>query len=287
MRNIEAEIVADSINPAGKRITTFLLTYPRFIHSELMTHRMFSRNAASSRAIPVEKVMESVRNNPAHPEHWGANKAGMQADEQLEGAPKVVCEDFWSIAAKDAMHSAQIMVDHGLHKQVANRILEPWFHITVLVTATEWDNFFSLRAHPAAQPEFQVLAYRMLDKYLNNKPLELDWGEWHVPFAACEGEDIDDALVQSVASAARTSYTTHDGDFPIEKQCELVERLAKYGHWSPFEHQAQATEPDCTPSVRSNFHPTWTQYRILFPKQNRENVDLKEIMNTKPEWVTL
>jgi thymidylate synthase ThyX len=84
---ISAKIIADSISESeyGDRITTFELEYPRFIHGELMTHRLFSRNAASSRAIPINKMMDQVLTAPAMPVEWGLNKSGMQAEEMLKG----------------------------------------------------------------------------------------------------------------------------------------------------------------------------------------------------------
>lgn len=154
----EAKIILDSINESGDRLTTFQLRYPRFIHSELMTHRVFSRNAMSSRAVPVAKMIAQVRENPAKPIHWGMNKPGMQATEEV---PVASAEHLWQKAANLAADVAEQMVKLNLHKQVANRILEPFQWMNTIVTATEWDNFFELRAHPDAQPEFQKLAVMM------------------------------------------------------------------------------------------------------------------------------
>lgn len=287
MRNIETKIVADSVNPQGKRITTFLLTYPRFIHAEIMTHRMLSRNAASSRAIPTSKIIQAINDNPARPEWWGANQSGMQAKEQITDSQKDKCAEGIFVLKYAAIDTVEELNLQGLHKQIANRYLEPWFHITVLVTATDWDNFFALRAHPDAQPEFQVLAYRMLDQYLNTKPDKLNWGEWHLPFTddeECLYYNNEQSLAHSVACAARTSYTTHDDDFPIEKQMALTKHLSSAGHWSPFEHQAQAVH-DCERS--GNFTGGWFQYRQNFKTQNREAVDLYKIFEAKPDWVQL
>ena len=137
---ITAKIVADSINAFGIRITTFELVYPRMIHSELMTHRLFSRNAASSRAIPISAVIEQVRNNPAVPSHWGRNQPGMQARVELEGVELDACKAIWNDAMRSAVMHAERMTGVNAHKQVANRILEPFVHMKTVLTATEFNN---------------------------------------------------------------------------------------------------------------------------------------------------
>jgi len=288
MKNIKAKIVADTVNPKGKRITTFLVTYPRFIHAEIMTHRALSRNAASSRAIPIKKVIEAIKKNPVKPEWWGATQSGMQADCQLDESKIDECKDIWEDTMYEAIDRVSELDYLGLHKQIANRILEPWFHITVLITATDFDNFFALRAHKDTQPEFQVLAFRMLDKYLKNVPRSVCWGDWHLPFVepgGCTLFELDDRITQSVASAARTSYTTQSDEFPLDKQKALVDRLAELGHWSPFEHQAQAIG---TASRSGNFSGGWDQLRQKYQRQDQlDKVDLESIMNSKPTWFSL
>ena len=285
-RNIEVEIVADSVNPSGKRITSFLVTYPRFIHAEIMTHRMLSRNAASSRAIPIEKTIEAVRERPAHPERWGMNGKGMQ-DHGMK-SDTTSCEWSWDVSAAVAIDSAESLNDEGLHKQIVNRVLEPFSYITVLITATEWDNFFMLRAHKDAQPEFQVLAYRMLDAYMSNKPIELSWGGWHTPLVSCNPDyDGDEVLIESVANCARTSYTTHDKEFTIDQQEKLVNQLRLGGHWSPFEHQAQACNKPRVSTI-SNFKGGWSQYRQHVQMgMDKPIINLPEILANKPDWVKL
>ncbi len=294
--NITVQIVADSVNPGDQRITSFLLTYPRFIHSELMTHRMFSRNAASSRAIPISKVRKQVWGDPAYPERWGTNGRGMQ-DHGTHKKPKL-CLAIWRFAAKGACVASWALEKLGLHKQIVNRVLEPFSRITTLVTATCFDNFFKLRAHKDAQPEFQVLAYKMLAAFLANQPEPLRDGEWHMPFAPrWQGQDNEDPepfqvsdedrLVQSVASCARTSYTTHDKEHSWEKQKQLVEMLATSGHWSPFEHQARAI-----PKIKrsNNFVGGWYQYRQSKEyslSRSKPPIDLKQLLEAKPDWVRL
>ena len=283
MRNIESEIIADSVNAkTGKRITTFKLRYPRFIHSELMTHRMFSRNAASSRAIPVEKMIASVDVEAAHPEWWGAAQKGMQANTEI--ANKNLAYKKWGKAAGVAIGSARGLLDVGLHKQIANRVLEPFSHITVLVTATDYENFFKLRAHKDAQPEFQVLAYRMLDQYLNGTPQEKNLGEWHIPYDSPKLK-LNQRLYTATARAARISYDNLDGsNSTLQGDKALHDRLAASGHWSPFEHCAEA----CIEGDSNNFRGGWIQYRELVEPEPDKNPNmLTNILENKPKWVTL
>lgn len=191
--NISATIVADSVNPHGHRLVSMICVYPRFIHSELMTHRQFSRNAASSRAIPVHRMIRAVESAPAMPVWWGRNQSGMQAAQELGPAEGALAVREWLDAAKDAVAHARRMAEIGAHKQIANRLLEPFQWMTTLVTASEWHNFFALRAHPDAQPEFQELAFQMLGAYLGSAPVARRWGEWHVPFGDRMPEGLDHA----------------------------------------------------------------------------------------------
>ena len=301
---ISAKILLDSLNPVGNRLTTWILTYQRFIHSEFNTHRMFSRNATSSRAIPIERMIKTVLENPATPEFWGKNQSGMQAEEELNDVEKhffdiegfypeykdtinsqwsdidsgkcghtyyvtnkIAAKMQWLDARDHAVESVQNMAKLGLHKQITNRLLEPWMHITVVMSATEMENFFSLRAHPAAQPEFQRLAYLMLDLYQKNSPRRLNTGEWHIPFGDKMPENIthEHRLKIATARCARTSYLTFDGEMNTEKDYEIHDRLASSGHWSPFEHCAQALDKS---EWSGNFNG-WKQYRKTFAQENK------------------
>ena len=135
----EVKIIADSISPTGVRITTMQLKYPRFIHSEFMTHRQFSRNASSSRAIPVSRMLKYVWNDPAIPIYWGSNKPGIQAGTELPTFRRLLAIGLWKLSGKAICIPVWCMAKLGLHKQVSNRLLEPWLHIHVVVTSTEWD----------------------------------------------------------------------------------------------------------------------------------------------------
>lgn len=240
---ITASIIEDSISEAGHRLTTMQLRYPRFVHAEFMTHRVFSRNASSSRAIPVERMIQDLLRDPAMPVYWGSNKPGMQAGEELSAHDLAEVKDEWTYAMTRAINSARVMIDRGLHKQIANRILEPWAHINVVVTATEWDNFYQLRCHPDAQPEMRALAEAMRDAQQDSTPNLLQPGEWHLPYVHEEEFGIVPVGVLrklSVARCARVSYLTHDGKQPdIEADITLYERLVGSVpiHASPAEHQ--------------------------------------------------
>lgn len=264
-----AKIIEDSIATNGKRLVTMQLRYQRFIHAEFMTHRVFSRNASSSRAIPVAKMLEQVRNDPAMPIHWGKNQAGMQANEALKTPELTYAIDAWHEAANKAADIAEYMSTIGLHKQVANRILEPFQFINVVVTATEWDNFFELRTHKDAQPEFQVLACEMKKQMDLSKPAKLDLGEWHLPYVQKEERNnltLETQIQMSAARCARVSYLKHDNTTPnVEDDIALFQRLieSKPEHASPIEHQARPLE---FATMRSNNFYGWEQYRSYHDK---------------------
>ena len=275
MNNIEVKVIEDSISQEGKRITTLQIRFPRFILPEFNTHRVFSRNFSSSRAIPVKKMIDMVRNNPARPIHWGENQAGMQASSELSDEKKVAAKLLWTNAAKRAADTAEAMMELGLHKQVANRVLEPFMMVNGIVTATEFDNWFELRAHPDAQPEIQQLAMQMQEAMRASFPKKLIVGEWHLPYVT-EDERNDQffkanpELLRQISAArcCRVSYLKHDGSAAsVSDDLALCEKLvgAKPLHASPFEHQATPDEFDEVhgyhyPELHGNF-TGWIQYR--------------------------
>jgi thymidylate synthase ThyX len=281
---IKAEIICDSIGSHGKRLTTFVLTYPRFVHAEFMTHRMISKNSASSRAIPSARMIEDVLENPAEPVFWGKNQAGMSAAEALDDEREGQARASWSTACLNAVHVARALNEIGLHKQIANRVLEPWFHMRVIASATEWENFFFLRSHPAAQPEIQALSDAMLFQYVNRSPVSKQPGEWHLPFIDEERDralNIQMKLRLSVARCARVSYLNHDGTpAPVEKDIELFERLttSRPGHWSPTEHQAECLEMN----VPSGNFRGWLQYRKFFAGEHTRG-DLAALLKSRQQ----
>lgn len=265
---IRAEIVEDSVSPVGVRITTLKLEYPRFIHSEFMTHRAFSRNASSSRAIPVPKMIEQVRTRPAMPVHWGKNQPGMQAEVELDEMEKLDAVALWYEAADGCANIAERMNDMGIHKQIVNRILEPFQIMKTVVTATDWDNFFHLRCHKDAQPEIQALANEIYKAREIGDPQDLEYGDWHLPFVSLEEKwelkNSPNTLLEiSTARCARVSYLTHEGKRPeIEKDIALYDRLVGSDprHASPCEHQAT---PLKDPNEYSRNFRGWLQHREL------------------------
>lgn len=239
---ISAKVIADS-KWQDVRITTLQLRYPRFIHAEFMTHRMFSRNASSSRAIPIERLIADIENDPVKPSYWGKNQKGMQASEEIGNKEKYQAEHVWDTVCWNAVVAAQELAELKVHKQIVNRILEPFSHINVVVTATEWENFFLLRNHPDAQPEMQELARVMKEAMIINDPVDR---RWHLPYVdrlyGNELENFEDlAFRLSAARCARVSYRTHEGKPPeLEEDVKLYERLTQASppHLSPLEHAA-------------------------------------------------
>jgi len=275
---ISAQIIKDSLSPYGtvlnaeRRLTTMVLRYPRFIHSELMTHRAFSRNSSSSRAIPVAKLIAEAQDDPATPKYWGANQKGMQARNQLASEKQALALEVWNRARQQAIESAKELTSEniGLHKQIANRLLEPFTHITVIVTGSEYayQNFFALRCHPDAEPHIQELATKMLYEYRRAQPTS---APVHLPFLMKEEAlDLIDRIgtpstcLVSAARCARVSYLKHDGQQPsLAEDLKLGELLAAEGHMSPFEHQAFAS---IDVDVKSGNFLGWTQYRQRLDK---------------------
>jgi len=269
---IQAKIVEDSIAPSGARLTTFVLTYPRFIHSEFMTHRMFSRNASSSRAIPVKKSIQMVLENPVIPLAFTRNKAGMQGGDPLDEQASKNAQYAWETAMGYAVKYAQMLADLDVHKQYANRILEPFSHITVVCSATDYANFFALRCHPMAQPEIMALADLMYEEFRTSTPKQMEIGDMHLPFVSDEERQElpqQDLIKMSVARCARVSYLNHEGKKPtLEEDKALYDRLVGSApiHASPAEHQAIAMGDE---SRSGNFRG-WIQYRKLLIDENVE-----------------
>lgn len=267
---IEAKIILDSISPAGARLTTLELTYPRFIHSEVLTHRDRARNSASSRAIPWPKMVARIEHDPVIPLVFGAEQQGMQTGDEVDDRLKA--ERIWLQAKQAAVYYARRLAEVGVHKSICNRITEPWMHITTIMTATEWANFFRQRCHPDAEIHFQKLACAIRDAMAVSVPVEVHTDCWHTPYIQPDETWIDEEtrLRVSVARCARVSYLTHDGQRSIDKDLELHDRLCNgsgFGHWSPFEHVAQAH--DSRDHLSGPFRG-WRQYRKLFPLENKE-----------------
>jgi thymidylate synthase ThyX len=284
---ITATVIADSISPQGIRLITMQCRYPKYIHGETMTHRVFSRNASSSRAIPVSRLIQDIIDDPVMPTSWGSNKRGMQAGDELPESAKRQAIACWLSARDQAVHWAQTMDNLGVAKQIVNRILEPWCHINTLITSTEWANFYALRCHKDAQPEMHALADAIFEAQLRHVPKLLHPGEWHVPYAEDEyrtRSDIsrDGIIKLSVARCARVSYLTHEGKPPnVEDDLKLYERLVGSVplHASPAEHQATPDDMAVQGSVKAAYvdwrHPEqhanfvgWRQFRRMLPNES-------------------
>lgn len=304
----ECKILADSISTAGHRLTTYVATFPRITLSEANTHRVLSRNSGSSRAIPLSRQIIRVLDDPFVPSQFGINQAGMQAASSLSGDRHHEAVTIWLQARDRAVAAAYELVlgrskflatfgvqprrellrstaprlatllDEGgvlnVHKQVVSRLLEPFMWQTVIISATEWSNFFALRTHPDAQPEIQVVAGMMQAAYGASTPTPVEAGRWHLPLLqpderALAAADPDFWVKVVVGRCARVSYLTHDGVRDPAKDIELYERLVSSGHMSPLEHAARPmTEAEfaATGEWSGNFRG-WHQHRKDVPNE--------------------
>lgn len=278
MTTISAESILASRNmKSGDILHTLLLRYPRWIHSEFMTHRAMSRNAASSRAIPVKKLIQDVLDDPAEPLIWTQNEPGMQGYEELTGKSLEAAKAHWHAAKDFAIKRAESIYLCNAHKQIVNRLLEPFGHITVVCSATQWSNFLALRDHPAAEPHMQILA-REVRKVLDNAVIEdLQPGDWHLPFIELDeffanGMGNEEMIMLSAARCASTSYKTVEGfDMTLERAKAIYQKLISSDvlHASPFEHVAQADGRQSTgrwdhPEQHANF-VGFRQFRKMLP----------------------
>jgi thymidylate synthase ThyX len=288
--SITANIVADSINSSGNRITTFVVHFPRIVLAELNTHRALSKNSASSRAIPLEKMLEMVKTNPFIPIKFQKDHKGMQGTEYYDGEDHDKCIQDW-LSARDAAVNAALNFKLPVTKQLRNRLLEPFMWHKVIITATDFENFFALRAHKDAEIHISELAYKMLDEYNKSIPTKLNVGQWHIPF----GDRFDDAKLTnlvlelnngivldmvgwfenevlelkkkiSIARCARISYNNFEGNDDYLTDIKLFDRLVGNipRHMSPTEHVAMALDTNTSIGNLKGFK----QYRYMFNDQN-------------------
>lgn len=314
---VTAKVILDSISEEGVRLTTMELRYPRAIHAEFMTHRVFSRNASSSRAVPTERLINEALTDPAFPERWGSHAKGMQDGGAMTVFGEKTARDDWEMARNYAVERARIMLSRPERpaKQIINRLLEPFTHITVVVTATQWENFYALRDHPDADPTMQALAVAIVKARKDSAPHLIEHGGWHLPYI--DDVDLDaasehvfralgetDALTvgmaaertltlavkMSAARCDRVSYMTHDGKRPtVKDDLGLFARLVDNPmHASPLEHQAT---PDSisigsltqirfwsNPQYHGNF-VGWQQHRKFYLGEARH--DYARILDPK------
>lgn len=281
-----AKIIADSISPLGYRVTTMEVRMHRFVLAEFNTHRVFSRNSASSRAIPVEKQLARLLEEPAFPLKWNCEQPGMQGGSDLEGIDLELATELFEDVYRYTTDRIQEYLDtvallwptltakerkaHTLHKGLINRLMEPFMWHTVVVTSTEWEGFWHQRASsrsPLAQPEIAAAADLMLAAYEASVPKQLAFGEWHLPYVTDEDwvwaeayvadHDPSDELWQasavlllrqvSSACCARTSYLTQDGVRDREEDLRLHSRLV-----SARPLHASPMEHPATPASQSD-----------------------------------
>ena len=302
-------VLADSVSPDGVRLVTMEVTFPRFILAEVNTHRMLSRNSASSRAIPTEKQIARVMENPFVPETFNKRVKGMGVGDAFSEEEQAEARETWLYARDEAVRAATKLNEQGLDKSRANRLLEPFMWHTAIISATEWDNFFGLRDHPAAQPEFQIVARMMREALADSPSQRLDYGMWHLPLLTetelaklCSWRKadpnetpqhkIDEAIehwkMVSASRCARVSFDKHTDTEPIKKTIERAKILMGNGHFSPFEHVARPMEHGGTDNqydpnyelgparaFAGNFRG-WVQMRKEIPHESRFDLAIEE-----------
>jgi hypothetical protein len=304
-------ILADHIAvTSAVRLTTFELTFPRFILAELNTHRMLSRNSASSRAIPTEKQIQRVLDHPFFPLTFNKRVKGMGVGEEFDEDAAETAREIWTIARDDAVRAARALNDLGLDKSRANRLLEPFMWHTAIVSATEWKNFFALRNHPAAQPEFRILAEMMQEAYEASDVTFVHEGEWSLPLTSHDfpfdeqNPDWDRWKKISASRCARVSYDRHTDSEPVEDTIARAERMlvSLPPHLSSFEHVARpftSAEMEAANLLRRHYEITcrnqgweydaayadsfffrgnfrgWVQYRKEIPNEARADLAIK------------
>lgn len=316
--SIKATVICDSISEQGVRLTTFEIEYPRIVMSEFNTHRAVSKNSSSSRAIPVSKMLEHTKNINLKPIYFGSKKSGMQAGDELVGEDLQYAKSTWESALHSMVHSAKILDECGIAKEVCNRLVEPFQLVKVVCTATDWENFFNLRLHPDADPNICMLAYKMYQAMEESKPYELKEGEYHLPYVNVgwngKGEmcyfdedfnsvELEQAIRLSAASCASVSYRTEG--MTLEKADKIFDMLikAEVVHSSPLEHCATPVKPKFNElgKVRVNCSEPqswedgvthmnkqgelcsgnlrgWVQYRHLLPNNTNWKFDFEQRM---------
>lgn len=283
MTETSAKILCDSISPVGHRFTTFEVVYPRPILAEVNTHRQLSRGSASSRAVPVEKMIRRVLEDPYVPTHWGKNQKGMQAELEFDDADDLsFFDEIWRSARNEMVRHVKMLSDRGLHKQIANRLIEAFMWHPTVISATEWSNFFHLRDHKDAHPDFRDLAHAMRELYQKSEPRPIGYDDWHTPYAAGHewvqtAWEYDDSFFEcgfcgekthrrqglpqpfegkpcnypadlrckvSVGRCARVSTLTHEGKRSTTEDIVLHDKMGGAGHMSPYENVARPMTPD-------------------------------------------
>jgi len=271
---IKVKLLQKSLGPYSDAcMGTYELVYPRMIHQEVLTHKQLSRNCASSRAIPIESMLKEIENDVAVPVHWGKNQTGMQAGEELNGEALDLVQQYWQLAAKEAIKYSRRLAETGVHKQVANRVTEPYQHMKTVMSATDWNNCFYLRNHKDADPTIAMLFKQMQELWESTEASALDLGEFHTPYVdsilRVKNKTIsrqylevgygfftpEEALKVSASCCAQTSFRKNDSS--VDKADMVYDRLvnSKPVHASPFEHQAKPMQKYSNPFDASQWEP--------------------------------
>ena len=282
MESIYAKVIRDSIAPSGYRLLTIEAQSPRFILAEINTHRRFSRNSASSRAVPIELEIQRLLDNPFIPSPFTKNQKGMAGNTPLDEADQAKARAYWLAARDKIVTTIKMLSDVKVHKQHANRLGEPFQWHKCIISSTNWDNFMWQRVNPQAQPEFHELAEAIKEAIKNSIPDELPAGAWHLPYISNEERlryDLQILLRVSVARCARISYRKHDSERDIMEDVEMYDRLASAPHPSPFEHVAQAVHYE----LRSGNFVGWHQHRFDLPKWSGDDIDYEGVLLSIPE----
>lgn len=295
-----ARIVCDSIGPHGIRLTTMEMMGWQASHPDFMTHRMFSRNAASTRAIPAHIWRDQVIHDPFLPLFWDRNQPGMQGYlGQLDGVDLEIAQTLWNMARRESVNAHRTITEQpegkGLHKQVANRLLMPFMGILKVVTGIEsaWANYFHLRCHHAAQKEEAVQAFAAAEAYFASTPIRMPAGGLHLPYVNQSevtrwGKEW--ALRHSSARCARVSYMRQN-EVDYEAEERIYARLTNPNtpreydpeepvHGSPMEHPAECLE-EAEPS--GNF-VGWRQHRKQVPGEFRQTFSYQDLQQRKADW---
>ena len=273
---VKATCLLHSVSQTGVPMVTFEIEYPRMILAEINTHRMLSRNSASSRAIPFDKMVTQLT---ARPVRFGEANPGMQ-DKGEEHDGKVIIRDYeigddhsdsvvfatsyevsgqeaWEFAKESAVEISKAFYEAGFAKQVYNRLTEPFQMIKTIISGTEWANFFWLRYHESADPTFAELARCMYEALMASTPQQLMPGEWHLPYIITKRNEYDDieywldestqiseedALIASAARCAAVSF--RNTDYVLEKCRQVHDKLVGNDrkHGSAMEHQAKSIQ---------------------------------------------
>lgn len=289
--SVNAKIIAHSCAPGAPDLITMQVRFPWWLLPEMNTHRVFSRNYGSTRAIPISKLIDEANNDPALPIKWTSHRPGMQGGDDISSEQIEWAEEAYLEARDHAVKGARVLLDLGIAKQNANRLLMPFIHVEGIITATDWDNFFDLRCHPDADPTMRALAEAMRDAIKASVPADpmifkritgphaesKSEDSWHLPYVGVDdwryavdllppggGYVFRILAMISAARCARVSYLRHDGSNPdIEKDLALAKRLLESKHMSPFEHQALAWDKTVLTIKHWGNFRLWNQHRKM------------------------